>query len=109
LAGVFGVDNVVESLVWCNGDEVIINGGYHLGGPAPYHGNIIPVENQINFAHRTVSAFFHGDGTIQAWAQCMKTQVGIKASPSNNVIAGKSSDLGIITKPGSDIIKEPVP
>lgn len=88
--GVFGVDNVVESPVWCNEDEVIINGGYHLGGPAPYRGNTIPVENKIDFTHRTVSAFFDGDGTIQAWAQCMKVELGMKGSSTGNVISGTS-------------------
>ena len=107
--GVFGVDNVVESPVWCNENEVIINGGYHLGGPAPYHGNTIPVENRIDITHRTVSAFFDGDGTIQAWAQCMKVELGMKGSSTGNVISGTSSDLGIKTKSGSDTIKETVP
>jgi hypothetical protein len=96
--------------VCCNQDEVLTGGGYYLGGNGAEGGDAIPIasapDNNNNWY---LATFFDGDGTYQAYALCMKVEVGIKTSPGGNLIGGKSSNLGIITKPGSDIIKEPVP
>jgi hypothetical protein len=107
-------------VVKCSQDEVLIGGGYRLHGEAAIRGNAIPIVSmpeKVDYGGGLVTyrwhieELFHGgyDATHQEYALCMKVKVGILAPGSGKVIPGKAGNLGIITGPGSNIIKGPGP
>jgi hypothetical protein len=89
--------------VKCSQDEFMISGGYEMrsGGLAIARASV-PWKDGNEWILTTE---FDSPGTYQGYAMCMKVKVGILAPGSGKVIPGKSDRLGIITKPGSGILK----
>lgn len=103
------------STAQCNQDEVSTGGGYELVSIGATTGtdNVHSRDNMPSGPNSWfVQALFDGDGQIQAFAQCMKVEVGIKGAEGLTTRSGTidtSSDLGIKTSENLDILKQPVP
>lgn len=106
--GLFHGDDTAESVkADCNQDEVLTGGGFRVTGGS----TMIESGRGVGTTNTwVVFALMESEqSTLQAYAQCMKVELGLKVSTGGNIVAGKSSNLGVITKPGTDVIKEPVP